>query len=120
MKLKIAIINKKVVKLFILFLLFTIQNTFSQDISGIVLDEENKPLEFVSVALLQPKDSLLVKYTSTDINGKYVLPNIKAGTYLFQIYLMTYLANQQTLTVGDTDMQIDRKSTRLNSSHTRG
>lgn len=99
-------LTSRIFKVFILLIILTIQNTFSQDISGVVLDEENKPLEFVSVALLQPKDSLLVKYTSTDIDGKYVLPNIKAGTYLFQIYLMTYQANQQTLTVGETDMEI--------------
>lgn len=97
---------KQISKLSFIFLFFSFQNTFSQDITGIVLDEENKPLEFVSVALLQPKDSLLVKYTSTDVNGKYVLPNIKAGNYLFQIYLMTYQANQQLLTVGETDMVI--------------
>lgn len=93
--------------LFLIFLIFYCQNSFSQDIKGIVVDEENKPLEYVSVALLQPKDSLLVKYTSTGVDGKYVLPNIKEGTYLFQIYLMTYQANQQTLIVGETDMEIN-------------
>ena len=106
MNFKITSISLSISKAVIVLLLFSVQNIFSQDISGIVLDEENKPIEFASVALLQPKDSLLVKYTSTDRNGKYVLPNIKAGTYLFQIYLMTYQANQQTITVEGSDMNI--------------
>lgn len=91
-------------KITLLFLFFSIYNIAAQDISGVVVDEEKKPLEFVSVALLQPKDSLLVKYTSTDSEGKFVLPNIKAGPYLFQIYLMTYQAEQRTLIVGEEDM----------------
>lgn len=89
--------------IFLLIVLFC-QNTFSQDISGVVVDELKKPLEFVSVALLQPKDSLLVKYTSTDADGKFVLPNIKKGTYLFQIYLMTYQTEQRSLVVRDADI----------------
>lgn len=96
--------NSKLVKYFLVFSIFAMQNVFAQDITGIVVDEEKEPLEFVSVAILQPKDSLLVKYTSTDVEGKFVLPNIKEGTYLFQIYLMTYQAEQRTLIVGEQDM----------------
>jgi len=110
MNFKFTSINLRIPKLIMLLLILIIQNTFSQDITGTVLDEENKPLEFVSVALLQPKDSLLVKYTSTGIDGKFSLPNIKAGTYLFQIYLMTYQAEQQTLIVGEADIQINTVS----------
>jgi len=97
---------KKNIKLILILFILYFQNSFSQDIKGKVLDEDNKPLEFVSIALLQPKDSLLVKYTSTDVEGNYLLPNIKSGTYLFQIYLMTYQAEQQSLTVGENDIQV--------------
>ncbi|MBK5208172.1 MAG: TonB-dependent receptor [Flavobacteriaceae bacterium] len=75
--------------LFLVIILIT-QHTFSQNVKGIVLDEEKKPLEFVSIALLQPKDSLLVKYTSTDGKGMFNLSEIKDGDYLIQVYLMTY------------------------------
>ena len=87
-------------KLFILsiILLFSVQVS-AQKITGIVLDEENKPLEFASVALLQPKDSLLVKYTSTGPKGEYELSGFKPGEYLFQIYLMTFQADQRVLKV---------------------
>lgn len=97
---------QKIIKISFIFLSFSFQQLYSQDITGIVIDEDNKPLEYVSVALLQPADSLLVKYTSTDVDGKFVLPNIKAGTYLFQIYLMTYQANQQTIIVGEANLDL--------------
>ena len=111
--------HKTIIKYILLFTVFFCQNTFAQDITGVVIDEEKKPLEFVSVALLQPADSLLVKYTSTDSDGKFVLRNIKSGTYLFQIYLMTYQAEQRSLVVGDADMnegviQLKREVNELN------
>ena len=74
-------------------------NSFSQNIKGIVVDEENVPLEFASVALLQKSDSLLVKYTSTDIHGKFELSEFKEDTYLFQVFLMTYQTDQRVLKV---------------------
>ena len=53
--------NKKQFILALLLLLFLIKTSYSQSVKGIVLDEDKLPLEFVSVALLQPSDSLLVK-----------------------------------------------------------
>ncbi|PCH75383.1 MAG: hypothetical protein COB98_09020 [Flavobacteriaceae bacterium] len=79
-------------------LLLSIQLS-AQKITGFVLDEENKPLEFASVALLQPKDSLLIKYTSTGPKGGYELSGFKPGKYLFQVYLMTFQAEQRVLNV---------------------
>lgn len=110
---------KNVTKLIIILFFFYFHNSYSQNIKGIVIDEDKKPLEFVSVALLQPKDSILVKYTSTDSEGKFVLPNIKSGTYLFQIYLMTYQAEQRNLIVGEQDIdegviQLNREVNKLN------
>lgn len=97
----------KIVKITLLFLVVSANNIFAQNISGTVIDEEKKPLEFVSVALLQPKDSLLVKYTSTDIDGKFELKDVKEGAYLFQVYLMTYQTNQSILKVAERKKVLD-------------
>jgi len=87
-------------KLFFLSIVLLLSSQlFAQKITGIVLDEDNKPLEFASVALLQPKDSLLIKYTSTGPKGEYELSGFKPGEYLFQIYLMTFQADQRVLNV---------------------
>ncbi len=89
--------NKKQLLLPIFLLFLLIQISYAQSVKGIVLDEDKEPLEFVSVALLQPSDSLLVKYTSTGQDGKFDISGFKEGTYMLQVYLMTYQANQQTL-----------------------
>ncbi len=83
----------------IIFAVIPWNKSFSQQITGLVIDEEKLPLEFVSIALLQTKDSLLVQYTSTGEDGKFNLSGFKEGTYMLQIYLMTYQANQRILTL---------------------
>ena len=97
----------KIIKLTFIILIFSIQNFYAQDITGVIIDEEKKPLEFVSVALLQPKDSLLVKYTSTDLEGKFEISDVKSGSYLFQVYLMTYEAQQKVLEVENKHLKLD-------------
>ena len=103
---KINILMKNISKIaFFCSLLFTglilPQKSTAQTIRGTVVDEDKEPLEFVSVAVLQPSDSLLVKYTSTGPNGNFELSEIREGTYLFQIYLMTYQADQRTITMNN-------------------
>lgn len=102
---------KKIIKIAALNLVLIMslvfhQNTSAQTIKGIVVDENKDPLEFVSVAVLQPSDSLLVKYTSTGPSGQFELSEIKNGTYLFQIYLMTYQADQRTLTMNGAPLDL--------------
>ena len=84
--------------LLILFMCF-FNVIIAQNIKGLVVDEDNNPLEFASIALLQQKDSLLIKYTTTGADGRFELSEFKENTYLFQVYLMTYQANQRVLKV---------------------
>ena len=84
--------------LLILFMCFFNVIT-AQNIKGLVVDGDNNPLEFASIALLQQKDSLLIKYTTTGADGRFELSEFKENTYLFQVYLMTYQANQRVLKV---------------------
>lgn len=53
------------------------------NISGSVNDpNESKPVPNAVVALLTVKDSVLVKFTRTDKDGKFVLTNITPGKYI--------------------------------------
>jgi iron complex outermembrane recepter protein len=56
--------------------------SFGQNITGIVKDQDQKPLEKSSVSLLKAKDSTLVKMDATDKNGKYAFVNIPDASYL--------------------------------------
>ncbi|GGE70537.1 outer membrane beta-barrel family protein [Pedobacter psychrotolerans] len=50
-------------------------------IEGYVADEEQRPLEFVTLTLVQSNDSSFVMNALSDLNGKYVFSAVNAGNY---------------------------------------
>ena len=73
------------IRLFLLFVLsqLIIFSVHSQTkITGQVLTNDDKPLEHATILLLNSKDSALVRGVLTDNTGKYILENIKQGSYL--------------------------------------
>ncbi len=53
-------------------------------LKGILQDAKSNPVEFASVALMQLKDSALVKVAVTNATGVFTFDNIMAGQYLLQ------------------------------------
>ena len=53
-------------------------------ITGQVIDEENKPLEYSTIVLLNPADSTLVYFGVTNLDGEFQIKNINEGLYLMQ------------------------------------
>ena len=66
-------------------------------VSGVVMDGSlNEPMTGASVVLLQPKDSAQSAGISTDLEGRFKLPAVKAGNYIMRISYMgfqTYYRN---------------------------
>lgn len=50
-------------------------------ISGTVLDEEKKPLDFATISLLKSADSSLVRTAVSDLDGKFLLSDLPSGDY---------------------------------------
>jgi len=71
--------------------------SMAQNITGKVVDEEKKPLEFASVAVLNAADSTLVSYTSTDIKGNFKVIDVSNGKRIFQINLIGYKVYQKSI-----------------------
>lgn len=73
----------------VFFLLHTIlgftQNTTLGKVSGTVVEENKKNLEFVTVTLHRAKDSVLVKGGLTDNKGVFDIENLKMGQYFIRI-----------------------------------
>lgn len=71
----------------VLVILFICLATFSMygqksAIKGTVIDENQQPVQFVSVELLKSKDSTkVVTATLTDLKGDFILENIKPDKY---------------------------------------
>jgi len=72
---------------------------FSQKsgIKGIVTDEQNVPLELVSVAILNPKDAIFLSYTTTDVRGNFYLNDIPKDSILVQFNLLGFKAFSKKL-----------------------
>jgi hypothetical protein len=61
-----------------------------QTITGIVGDQKNAPLAYVSVAFLEPTDSSFVYFAMTDEQGYFAAKNVANGEYLVQVAMMGY------------------------------
>ena len=78
-------------------------------VSGLIMDGAlNEPLAGASVVLLQPKDSAQATGVSSDLEGKFKLPAVKAGNYIFRVSYIgfqTYYRNI-TLTKGNKSVNL--------------
>jgi len=64
-------------------ILLTIGVTMNaQTLKGIVVDENNKPLEFVNIAILNAKDSAFVNGVISGLDGTFSIPDIKESQML--------------------------------------
>ena len=69
-------------------------------VTGLVMDGSlNEPLPGAAVVLLQPKDSSLVEGVSSDLEGKFKLPSVKAGNYIFRISYIGFQTFTRNLTL---------------------
>ncbi len=67
--------------LILFFSSFTL-NVFSSTLKGVVQDQNNKPISYVTVMLLNSKDSTLVKGDVTDENGQFQFDQLSNGNYI--------------------------------------
>ena len=59
-------------------------------ISGNVVDEQKKPLDFATILLLKASDSSMVKTSMTDLAGKYAFENMPSGEYVIAATMVGY------------------------------
>jgi outer membrane receptor protein involved in Fe transport len=59
-------------------------------ISGSVIDEQKKPLDYATILLIHAKDSTMAKSSMTDAEGKFVIENIAEGEYMVSANMVGY------------------------------
>ena len=78
----------------IVFLFFIFQSTtlFSQSpsIKGTIFNEQNEVMEYVSVVLLNPKDSTMVNYTSSDEKGMFTIVEGSKDSLIVHLFYTGY------------------------------
>ena len=76
-------LDKKLSLLFVIMLISRLAAMAQNpSISGKIIDQNNKALDFVNIGLLKANDSVLVKSAITDIDGRYTFSNVTAGNYI--------------------------------------
>jgi len=90
---------KTITKKIIYILLFVVASTgalFAQTtkpaagVSGVLLDENGKPMDYATVSLLKAQDSTIVKGTLSSESGSYIFDHINAGTYIIKASVVGY------------------------------
>lgn len=88
---------KKIYTLIIgLLCIGTTKAQFSE-LSGIILDADQNPVEFANVVLYQQADSSLYKVETTNEDGAFLILNVIEGTY----YLEATIIGYNPLVIGD-------------------
>ncbi|MET3501084.1 hypothetical protein ABIC45_002696 [Mucilaginibacter rubeus] len=59
-------------------------------VSGALVNEQGKPLDYATVSLLRASDSTVVKGALSNDAGVYVFDNIKAGNYIIKATVVGY------------------------------
>ena len=67
------------------------QDVKRSDISGFIVDENTEPLESATLMLLNAEDSVLIGFTTTETDGGFKMPNVKAGNYIITINFQIYI-----------------------------
>ena len=87
-------------------------------VSGLVMDGAmNEPMPGASVVLMQPKDSAQAAGASSDLEGKFKLPTVKAGNYILRVSYIgfqTYFRNI-TLPKGNKNINLGTITLQENS-----
>ncbi|HLL94175.1 MAG TPA: carboxypeptidase regulatory-like domain-containing protein, partial [Spirosoma sp.] len=70
---------------------FVSQLAFGQaEVRGRLTDQTARPIEFVSVAVYQSADSVVIGGTLTDSIGQFRLTNLKPGNYRLKTFFVSY------------------------------
>ncbi|MCO5950954.1 TonB-dependent receptor domain-containing protein [Mucilaginibacter flavidus] len=74
----------------------------SAKITGTLLDDKNKPMDFATVSLLKATDSSVVKGTLSNDAGAYAFDRVANGTYIIKVTVVGYQkTTSQPFTVAD-------------------
>ena len=70
------------------------QNPARTTIKGVLQDTLHETIPFATVMLLNPADSALVNYSSSNDKGEFLFSNVKNTSYLLKVSHMSYLPLQ--------------------------
>ena len=85
------------------------QNPSRITIKGVLQDTLHETIPSVTVMLLNPADSSLINFTSTNSNGEFTFNNVKNNSYLFKVSHISFMPLQKLIQPCSTEIN-DLKS----------
>jgi hypothetical protein len=79
-----------ILELVIATAVFSIAQSTSGRLEGNVSNEKGEPMEYVTVLLRQPQDSVLVTGVITDVAGRYAFEPVAPGKYILTLTFVGY------------------------------
>ncbi|MCZ4243406.1 TonB-dependent receptor domain-containing protein [Pedobacter punctiformis] len=93
------------------------QTSSKPNISGVILDENKKPADYVTVVLFKATDSSVVKTAFTDQAGNFNFLVSAKGDYFYKASMMGYKTlRSKTFKLENADQKIDFGSAQLSSA----
>lgn len=99
-------------------LLVSMQDAFAQkySIKGQLLDSLSSALPSATVLLLQQKDSTLIKFGVSDVQGNFALKGVNKGEYIFKVSYLGFATRTQRVSASGEQLEIDLGKVKLVSS----
>lgn len=85
-------------------LLLTGNFLFGQAIKGVITDSLQNPIPFVNVIVKDSTNQNIVKYTTSDLDGKYRIALNNAGYYYVEFKALSYKPYAEFIKIADTDV----------------
>ncbi|PYF75733.1 outer membrane beta-barrel family protein [Pedobacter nutrimenti] len=90
------------------------EQNIAGNISGTIKDQQQKSMDYVTVALFRQADSALVKTALTNEQGKFQFSQLKAGNYYLKANMMGYdMLRTKALTIDENHQQISLNNLQL-------
>lgn len=94
---------------FVALLMFSLSTAAqTQDLKGMVMDGQGKPLQYATVSLLRPEDSTLAFFGISNASGVVEVKKAAEGAYVLQTAMMGYMTfyKKVTLPVSNNDLGV--------------
>ena len=102
--------SPKDLKYIYILILTVFQQVFAQEvpeISGTVQTPLKEIIEYASVAILHPKDSTMINFTTTDEKGEFSILETSRDTLLLQIHYVGFHSYFQDIIIGKKAINLD-------------
>ena len=91
---------------YFLFVLFLFSSLFSYNISGFIKDASNgEPIPFSNTTIQKSSSDKIIKGTSSDINGYFIITGLYPGNYMLTTSTIGYELSKKEILIESSENQ---------------